>query len=35
MGMFTRDITTFDELFLHGLQDLYYAENRIAKPCRR
>jgi ferritin-like metal-binding protein YciE len=29
MGLFTRDIKTFEQLLVHGLQDLYYAENRI------
>lgn len=29
MGLFTRDIKTFEQLLLHGLQDVYYAENRI------
>ena len=31
MGMFTKDIKTFDDLFLHQLQDVYYAENQITK----
>lgn len=31
MGLFTKDIATFDDLFLHGLQDIYYAENQILK----
>src|SRR3954468_19176560 len=31
MGLFTKDIKTFDDLFLHGLQDIYYAENQITK----
>lgn len=31
MGTFTKDIKTFDDLFLHQLQDLYYAENKITK----
>ena len=31
MGLFTRDIKTMDDLFLHGLQDIYYAEQQIAK----
>ena len=31
MGWFSSDIKTVDDLFLHGLQDIYYAENRIAK----
>jgi ferritin-like metal-binding protein YciE len=29
MGLFTKDIKTFEQLFMHGLQDVYYAENRI------
>ena len=31
MGLFSKDIATFDDLFLHQLQDVYYAENQIAK----
>jgi ferritin-like metal-binding protein YciE len=31
MGIFTKDIKTFDDLFVHTLQDIYYAENQIAK----
>jgi ferritin-like metal-binding protein YciE len=31
MGLFSKDIKTFDDLFLHGLQDIYYAENQIIK----
>jgi ferritin-like metal-binding protein YciE len=31
MGLFTREIKTFDDLFAHGLKDIYYAENRIIK----
>src|SRR4029450_998605 len=31
MGLFTRDIETMDELLLHGLKDIYYAENQIVK----
>lgn len=31
MGLFTRDIKTMDDLFTHQLQDIYYAENQIAK----
>jgi ferritin-like metal-binding protein YciE len=31
MGFFTKDIKTLNDLFLHGLQDLYYAENQILK----
>ena len=31
MGLFTKDIRTLDDLFVHTLQDIYYAENQIAK----
>lgn len=31
MGLFTADIETLDDLFLHTLQDIYYAENQITK----
>lgn len=31
MGLFTRDIKTMDDLFVHQLQDVYYAEKQILK----
>ena len=31
MGLFTKDIQTFDDLFVHTLQDIYYAEQQILK----
>ena len=31
MGFFTKDIKTMDDLFVHQLRDVYYAENQIAK----
>jgi ferritin-like metal-binding protein YciE len=31
MGLFTKDIKTLDDLFVHGLQDIYYAEKQITK----
>jgi len=31
MGLFTASIKTMDDLFLHTLQDIYYAENQIVK----
>ena len=31
MGLFTKDIKTMEDLFLHTLQDIYYAENQIVK----
>ena len=31
MGLFSKDIQSFEDLFMHGLQDLFYAENQILK----
>jgi ferritin-like metal-binding protein YciE len=31
MGLFTKDIKTLDDLFVHQLQDIYYAEKQILK----
>jgi ferritin-like metal-binding protein YciE len=31
MGLFTKDIQTMDDLFVHGLKDIYYAEHQIVK----
>jgi ferritin-like metal-binding protein YciE len=31
MGLFSKDIQTMDDLLLHGLKDIYYAENQIVK----
>jgi ferritin-like metal-binding protein YciE len=31
MGLFTKDIATLDDLFVHQLQDIYYAEKQIIK----
>ena len=31
MGWFSPDIATMDDLFLHTLQDIYYAEHQIEK----
>jgi ferritin-like metal-binding protein YciE len=31
MGLFSSEIKSFDDLFLHTLQDIYYAENQITK----
>jgi ferritin-like metal-binding protein YciE len=31
MGLFSTDIKTMDDLFVHTLQDIYYAENQITK----
>ena len=29
MGLFSKDIKTFDDLFVHQLQDIYYAEKQL------
>lgn len=31
MGWFSKDIATMDDLFVHTLRDIYYAENQIKK----
>lgn len=31
MGLFSKDIQTFDDLFTHQLKDIYYAEQKITK----
>jgi hypothetical protein len=31
MGLFTKDIKTMDDLFVHQLQDIYYAEKQLVK----
>ena len=31
MGLFSKDIKTLNDLFVHTLQDIYYAENQITK----
>lgn len=31
MGLFSKPIKTLDDLFVHTLQDMYYAENQIVK----
>jgi ferritin-like metal-binding protein YciE len=31
MGIFTQDIKTMEDLFLHQLQDIYYAEQQLTK----
>jgi ferritin-like metal-binding protein YciE len=31
MGLFTKDIKTMDDLFVHSLQDIYYAEQQLLK----
>lgn len=31
MGIFSKDINSMDDLFVHTLRDIYYAEKQIAK----
>jgi ferritin-like metal-binding protein YciE len=31
VGLFSKDIKTMDDMLLHGLQDIYYAEQQITK----
>jgi ferritin-like metal-binding protein YciE len=31
MGFFSKDIKTMDDLFVHTLRDIYYAENQIVQ----
>jgi ferritin-like metal-binding protein YciE len=31
MGLFSKDIQTMNDLFVHTLRDVYYAENQIVK----
>src|SRR5437762_13785680 len=31
MGLFTRDIKTMNDLFVHQMQDIYYAEKQLVK----
>jgi ferritin-like metal-binding protein YciE len=31
VGLFSKDIKTMDDLLLHGLKDIYHAENQIVK----
>jgi len=34
VGYFTKDIETLEDLLIHGLQDIYYAEQQIIKGTR-
>jgi uncharacterized protein DUF892 len=31
MGLFTKDIKTMNDLFVHQLKDIYYAERQLVK----
>ncbi|ALK09477.1 ferritin-like domain-containing protein [Blastochloris viridis] len=31
MGLFSKDIKSLDDLFVHGLRDIYYAEKQITQ----
>src|SRR3984893_9594052 len=35
MGLFTRDIKTMNDLFVHQLQDIYYAEKQLVKALAK
>jgi len=35
MGFFSKDIKTLDDLFVHTLRDIYYAEKQIEKALPR
>jgi ferritin-like metal-binding protein YciE len=35
MELFSKDIATMDDLLLHGLKDIYNAENQIVKSLPR
>ena len=35
MGIFTKDIKTMEDMFLHQLEDIYYAEQQLTKPSQR
>jgi ferritin-like metal-binding protein YciE len=34
MGLFTKDIKSMNDLFVHQLQDIYYAENQLVKAIQ-
>jgi hypothetical protein len=31
MGLFSKDIATFQDLYIHQIEDIYYAEQQITK----
>jgi ferritin-like metal-binding protein YciE len=35
MGVFSKEVTTMNDLFIQGLGSMYYAEQRILQLCRR
>src|SRR3954453_22612475 len=35
MGIFSKDIETFDDLFVHQLRDIYYAEKQLVKALSK
>ena len=35
MGFFSQDIKNMDDLFMHTLRDIYYAESRLCRRCPR
>ena len=35
LGLFTKDVKTMNDLFLHQLQDVYYAEHQLVKALQK
>ncbi len=35
MGLFTGDIKSMNDLFVHQLQDIYYAEQQLVKALSK
>ena len=35
MGLFSKDIQNMNDLFVHTLRDIYYAEKQIVKTRRK
>src|SRR6516164_11304769 len=35
MGLFTREIKNLNDLFVHQLQDIYYAEKQLEKALQK
>jgi ferritin-like metal-binding protein YciE len=35
MGLFTKDIKTMNDLFVHQLRDIYYAEQQLVKALQK
>jgi ferritin-like metal-binding protein YciE len=35
MGLFSKDIKTMNDLFVHQLRDIYYAEQQLVKALQK